>query len=172
MPHTPQCMYCMFAFDECLLCPSCFNHNTPMQLTLNFVLFQLTHPPVRPQSAPEPSQHMCAYVSRMIQAYSGTITPFFSPINLPHSRSLVPIVPAPVPSSIPLQHPHTSQSSIQCPSCSPSVLSLPSSVQHPRQPPFPALIMFLSCFGLCTHPRITPRAYTTQYDRMQYAQHA
>jgi hypothetical protein len=26
------------------LCQSCFNHMTPIQLTLNFVLFQLTHP--------------------------------------------------------------------------------------------------------------------------------
>jgi hypothetical protein len=122
--------------------------------------FSAHAPPVRPQSAPEPSQHIHACVSRIIQAYSGTITPFFSPINLPHSRSLVHTGPAPMPSSIPLQHLHSSQPSSTCPPSCPGLPSLSSSAQHPRQPPFPALIMFSSCFGLCPHTHIITHAPT------------
>jgi hypothetical protein len=65
-----------------------------------------------------------------------------------------------VPSSAPLEHPHSLQPSITCPPSPPSLPSLHRAAQHPRQPPFPALIMFLSCFGLCTHPHITTHAPT------------
>ncbi len=61
---------------------------------------------------------------------------------------------------MPLLQPRSSQPSIQCTPSTPSLPSLHPVAQHPRQPPFPALIMFSSCFGLCTRPKITTRAHT------------
>ena len=154
LTHLNVCTACLLSINACsrsILLQS--HHNNPIRT--QFRPFSAHAPPVCPQSAPEPSQHMRACVPRIIQAHSGTITPFFSSINLPHSRSLVPTVHVPVPSSAPLQHPRSSQSSITCTPSSPGLPSLHPGAQHPRQPPFPASIIFhlvLVCVQTPTSP--------------------
>jgi hypothetical protein len=136
------CTACLLSLNACSHSILLHSHHANTIHT-QFRPFSAHAPPVRPQSAPEPSQHMHPRVSRIIQAHSGTITPFFSSINLHHSNSLVHTVPAPVPSSMPLQHPRSSQSSIQC---TPSSTSLPG--LHRGATPAPASF---SCNKSCFH---------------------
>ncbi len=152
--------------------PTCFNHITTIQLTINFVLFQPTHPQYA-FTKPQTHHNTCTRVfytsSKPIQARSH-----------PSSLQSTCLTHAVLLTQFPRQ-------------CRPAHLSsTPTPPNHQFNalralPAFPASIlahntcasllfllqiMFLSCFGLLTLPDHHTRPYTMQYDCMQCVQHA
>ncbi len=171
--HHSAYTACLLSMDACYQSslPQSHHCGAPIQLTIKFVHCQLTHPQCA-LSQPQTHHTTCTHV---FHASSKPIQVLLHPSSL-ESTCLAHAVgfplPAPVPSSAPLQHPRSSQTSITCPPSSTSLPSLHRAEQHSRQPPFPVSIIFLLVL-VCVHTPTSPHTpYATQYDCIQCVQHA
>ena len=137
------------------LCQSCFIHITPMQLTLNFVLFQATHPQC---ALSQPQIHH----STCVRVFHAAFKPFqvlLHPSSL-ESTCLTHTVLFPQflrqchqahLSSTPALPNHRVHALRALPAC--PAFPVPRNTRNSLF--FSVSIMFPSCFGLCTNSQIT-----------------
>jgi hypothetical protein len=156
-------MHCMLALNECLLSVNLASI-TPLQCiksnTRSISSFFSSRTPSTPAPSSRPTTshaRMCFTHHPSLLGYYHTLLLTNQPASLTQSCSHSSCASA-VQRTSPA--PHSSQPSITCPPSSTSLPSLHRAEQHSHQPPTPASIMILSCFGLCSHPHITTHAPT------------
>jgi hypothetical protein len=136
------------------LSQSCFIHISPIQLILNFVLFQSTHPQCalsQPQSHRNTSTHALHAAFKPIQVLSHPSS--LQSTCLTHAVLFPQFLRQPRPahlSSAPTPPSHRVHAVRAPPAFPASIMS-----RNTR-----ASLMFPSCFGVCTHTHITTRAPT------------
>ena len=172
MPHTPQCMYCMLALDECLLSVNIASFPSHQSNSYSISSFFRPRIPSVPSVSPRSTTahaYVCFTQHSSLFRYYYTLRLLNQPASLTQSCSHSSCASA-------IQHPSPAPPLLPIINYMSSELSQPSQSPSCRATPAPASFscfhhVFILFWFVYTPPDHHTRPYTTQYDCMQCIQH-